>query len=168
MSPVNDVEPDIAAHFGRYHTSIAGIFEKTGGIRPMPRQRSKRSLSLGDREEISRGLVAGLSFRTIASSLKRAPSTISREVNRNGGRTKYRATKADQQAWKSATRPKTCKLVANRALARTVERRLEQNWSPEQIAGWLKRTYPDDENFQVSHETIYRSLFIQCADQACS
>jgi IS30 family transposase len=118
-------------------------------------------LTLPEREEISRGLVAGLSFQAIAQSLDRAPSTISREVNRNGGIRRYRASDADQAAWDRARRPKTCKLVQNRDLALIVAIKLKKLWSPRQIAGWLKRSYPDDENLHVSHETIYRSLFIQ-------
>ena len=132
-----------------------------GGVSPPARKRSRLSLTLSDREEISRGLVAGQSLRSIAASLGRAPSTISREINRNGGRRRYRASEADQAAWGRALRPKHCKLVVNRALARIVAKKLKLHWSPEQIAGWLKRTYPDDESFHVSHETIYRSLFIQ-------
>jgi IS30 family transposase len=118
-------------------------------------------LSLAEREEISRGIVSGRSLRSIAASLHRAPSTISREINRNGGRQQYRATVADQAAWDRAHRPKTCKLAQNPALARIVASKLQLAWSPRQIAGWLKRTYPDDETYQVSHETIYRTLFIQ-------
>jgi IS30 family transposase len=119
------------------------------------------ALTLSEREEISRGVVAGLSIRSIASELGRAPSTVSREVNRNGGRRHYRANTADQAAWDLAHRPKTCKLVQNRALARIVAQKLQLEWAPEQIAGWLKCTYPDDESYKVSHETIYKSLFIQ-------
>jgi IS30 family transposase len=119
------------------------------------------ALTLSEREEISRGLVAGQSIRSIATGIGRAPSTISREINRNGGRSGYRASEADQAAWDRARRPKTCKLVANRALAHRVASKLRRQWSPQQIAGWLKRIYPEDENGQVSHETIYRSLFIQ-------
>jgi IS30 family transposase len=119
------------------------------------------ALRLAEREEISRGVVAHRSLRAIAASLGRSPSTVSRELRRNGGRRCYRAGKADQAAWDRARRPKTCRLVQNRALARTVAEKLELEWSPEQIAGWLKRRYPDNENDQVSHETIYRSLFIQ-------
>jgi IS30 family transposase len=151
----------IARLFDRGHSSIQGIFMQTGGIRPASRRRSSRSLTLEEREEISRGVVAERSIRSIAASLSRSPSTISREIHRNGGRLCYRASKADQAAWDRACRPKTCKLVANRALARIVAKQLQLEWSPEQIAGWLKRTYPDDESYQVSHETIYRSLFIQ-------
>ena len=106
-------------------------------------------------------MVAGQSIRSIAVSLKRHPSTVSREINRNGGRQHYRASKADQSAWDRAHRPKTCKLAHNRALANTVAKKLQLEWSPRQIAGWLKRTYPDDETYQVSHETIYRTLFVQ-------
>jgi IS30 family transposase len=118
-------------------------------------------LSLAEREEISRGVVADQSLRSIAASLGRAPSTISREILRNGGRRRYRATKADTATWDRAKRAKTCKLVQYPALARKVEQKLKQLWAPEQIAGWLKRTYPNNEKLQVSHETIYKSLFIQ-------
>jgi IS30 family transposase len=151
----------IARHFGRSHSSIQGILSRTGGIRPPKRTRSRLALSLAEREEISRGVVAGQSLCSIAVSLGRTPSTVSREVNRNGGRRRYRANKAEQAAWDRAHRSKTCKLVQNRSLARIVASKLKKRWSPEQIAGWLKRTYPDDEYYQVSHETIYRSLFIQ-------
>ena len=151
----------IAAHFDRHHTSIRGILARTGGIRPAQRKRSCFALTLAEREEISRGLVADQSVRTIAKSLDRAPSTISREIKRNGGRYDYRANGADQAAWDRARRPKTCKLVANRALAGIVAKKLQLEWSPEQIAGWLKRRFPNDESYQVSHEIIYRSLFIQ-------
>jgi IS30 family transposase len=151
----------IARLFDRGHSSVQRILSETGGIRPPTRSRSRLSLTLAEREEISRGVVAGHSLRSIATSLGRAPSTVSREVNRNGGHRYYRASKADQVAWDRAHRPKRCKLVENRALARIVAKKLKRLWSPEQIAGWLKRTYPDDENFQVSHETIYRSLYIQ-------
>jgi len=152
---------EIARLFDRGHSSIQGVLAESGGIRPRSRSRSQRALSLAEREEISRGMVAGWSLRAIAASLDRAPSTVSREINRNEGRRRYRASRADQAAWDRARRPKTCKLVKNRALARVVARKLRDLWSPEQIAGWLKYAYPDDENFQVSHETIYKSLFIQ-------
>ena len=151
----------IARHFGRSHSSIQGILARTGGIRPPQRQRSGRALTLAEREEISRGVVAGQSLRSIAASLHRAASTVSREINRNGGRRQYRANKADQAAWDRAHRPKRCKLAQNRALACIVASKLQLQWAPRQIAGWLKRIYPDDENYQVSHETIYKSLFIQ-------
>jgi IS30 family transposase len=152
---------EIAGLFDRGHSSIHRILNETGGIRPQQRHRSSRALSLAEREEISRAVVAGQSIRTIAARLGRAPSTVSRELQRNGGRASYRANLADQAAWDRAHRPKQCKLVENRALARTVSDKLRLQWSPEQIAGWLKHTYPRDESCQVSHETIYRSLFIQ-------
>ena len=151
----------IARLFDREHSSVETILRKTGGIRPPQRRRSERALSLAEREEISRGLVAGLSLRSIATSLGRAPSTVCREINRNGGRHRYRAVKADRAAWERARRPKPCKLAKNRTLSRLVTVKLQQDWSPEQIAGWLKRSHPDDENGRVSHETIYRSLFVQ-------
>lgn len=151
----------IAQLFNRNHSSIQGILARTGGIRPPPRRRSKLALTLAEREEISRSVVAGQSIRSIAAALGRAPSTVSREIQRNGGLEAYRATQADQAAWDRSRRPKTCKLVQNRMLARVVAIKLQQQWAPQQIAGWLKHVYPDDESFQVSHETIYRSLFIQ-------
>ena len=151
----------IAKLFDRHHSAIQGILSSSGGIRPPQRRRTRRTLTLAEREEISRGVVAGLSLRSIAASLGRAPSTISREINRNGGRRQYRASNADQAAWDRAHRPKTCKLAQNRALAHIVAEKLQLQWSPRQIAGWLKYTYPDDETYQVSHETIYRTLFIQ-------
>jgi IS30 family transposase len=151
----------IGRHFGRSHSSIQNILSQTGGIRPPQRRRSRLALTLAEREEISRGVIAGFSIRSIAVSLGRAPSTVSRELRRNGGRRRYRASTADQAAWDRARRPKTCKLVENRALVRIVAQKLQKFWAPEQIAGWLKRTYPNDENYQVSHETIYKSLFIQ-------
>lgn len=152
---------DIARLFDRGHSSIQRILSESGGMRPQQRVRSRLALSLSEREEISRGLVAGCSMRSIAASLGRAPSTVSRELRRNGGCESYRASNADRAAWDQAHRPKSCKLARNPALARIVARKLKMLWSPEQIAGWLKYTYPDDENYQVSHETIYRTLFIQ-------
>jgi IS30 family transposase len=151
----------IAGLFDRGHSSIQRILAESGGIRPAERRRSTLALTLSEREEISRGLVAGSSIRSIAASLGRAPSSISREIRRNGGPGGYRAAPADQAAWDRARRPKAGKLVQNRALAHLVASKLCREWSPEQIAGWLKRTYADDETHQVSHETIYRSLFIQ-------
>jgi IS30 family transposase len=151
----------IAQLFDRNHSSVQGILAETGGIRPAQRRRSRLALTLAEREEISRAVVAGHSIRSIASLLGRAPSTISREIKRNGGHESYRAAQADRAAWDRAHRPKICKLAENRTLARIVAGRLQLQWSPEQIAGWLKHTYPDDETLQVSHETIYRSLFIQ-------
>lgn len=151
----------IAKLFDRHHPSIARILGESGGIRPRERCRSASALTLGEREEISRGVVEGRSIRSIAASLSRAPSTVSREIRRNGGPERYRASRADHAAWDRALRPKVCKLVRNQPLAHRVAIKLQRNWSPEQIAGWLKHTHPDDETNQVSHETIYRSLFIQ-------
>ena len=151
----------IARLFGRHHPSIRGVLAQSGGIRPAPRRRFRLALTLAEREDISRSVVAGHTIRSMAVSLGRAPSTISREIGRNGGRQGYRASEADQAAWDRARRPKSCRLVENRALARIVAEKLQLEWSPEQIAGWLKRRFPHDEHYQVSPETIYRSLFIQ-------
>ena len=147
--------------FDRPSSSIFNMLAPTGGIQPSPRRRSRLALTLAEREEISRGVASHLSLRTIAARLRRAPSTISRELNRNGGYDNYRATQADQTAWDRARRPKRCKLACNRILNRAVATKLKLQWSPQQIAGWLKREYPEDESHHVSHETIYRSLFIQ-------
>ena len=151
----------IARLFDRGHSSVQRILGETGGIRPPQRRRSGLALTVAEREEISRGIARQLSMRAIACQLCRSPSTVSREIGRNGGLQHYRASQAEQAARDRARRPKRCKLAQNRALARIVASKLQLNWSPDQIAGWLKRTYPDDENDQVSHETIYRSLFIQ-------
>lgn len=152
----------IAQLFNRAHTSVQGILARTGGLRPPQRSRSAKALTLAEREEISRFLAEGWSLRWIASKLGRAPSTISRELARNGGRREaYRAVQADDAAWDRAHRSKPCKLVENRSLARIVSDKLRLLWSPEQIAGWLKHTYPCNQSLHVSHETIYRSLFIQ-------
>lgn len=151
----------IARLFDRYHTSIQGIFSAAGGVRPARRTRSSMALSLSEREEISRGIASDESMRSIATRLGRAPSTISREIQRNGGDGKYRAARADKKAWERACRPKSCKLAGSPWLRRAIEIKLRVNWSPEQIAGWLKREHPGDESKHVSHETIYRSLFIQ-------
>jgi IS30 family transposase len=151
----------IAQLFNRNHSSVQRILAETGGIRPAQRRRSQLALALAEREEISRSLAAGHSIRRIAGLLRRAPSTISREINRNGGQDGYRASCADEAAWSRSHRPKNCKLIDNPALARIVAGKLRLQWSPEQIAGWLKHTYPGNEDYQVSHETIYRSLFIQ-------
>jgi transposase, IS30 family len=156
-----DTLHQIAQLFDRHHPSIARILGETGGIRPAPRCRSRWALTLAEREEISRAVVAGQPMRAIAAQLGRAPSTISREIKRNGGHEGYRASRADQAAWDRGRRPKTCKLAQNRALAHLVADKLQLQWSPEQIAGWLKQSYPDDTSCQVSPETIYRSLFIQ-------
>ena len=147
--------------FGRTSSAIFAHLRPHGGIRPKPRRRSRRLLSMHEREEISRGIASGVSLRSIAAGLHRAPSTISRELTRNGGHRRYRAAAADKRAWDRALRPKTCKLARHDKLRQLVAAKLEGNWSPEQIAGWLKHTYPDDEDYRVSHETIYRSLFVQ-------
>ncbi len=151
----------IAQLFDRNHSSVEGILAQAGGIQPALRHRSRLVLTLAEREDISRSVAAGQSIRSIATSLGRAPSTISREIKRNGGQECYRASQADQAAWDRACRPKICKLAENRTLAHIVANKLQLLWSPEQIAGWLKHIYPDDTSRQVSHETIYRSLFIQ-------
>jgi transposase, IS30 family len=151
----------IARLFNRRHSSIRGVLAQSGGIRPAPRRRSCRALTLAEREEISRSVVAGHTIRSMAVSLGRAPSTIGRELRRNGGRQGYRASQADEAAWARARRPKRCKLAQNRVLARLVAEKLQLEWSPEQIAGWLKHRFLDDKRYQVSPETIYRSLFIQ-------
>jgi len=147
--------------FGKSSSSIFSHLSPSGGIRPRERRRSRLSLTLSEREEISRGMVAASSIRSIADSLGRAPSTVSREINRNGGRKWYRAAAADKRAWTEALRPKRCKLAQHPCLRLAVERKLKHNWAPEQIAGWLKCRYPDNKVYHVSHETIYRSLFVQ-------
>ncbi|WP_070358698.1 IS30 family transposase [Duganella sp. HH105] len=151
----------IAQLFDRNHSSIQPILAETGGIRPAPRHRSRLALTLTEREEVSRAVVAGVSIRAIAARIGRAPSTISRELQRNGGRTQYRAVQADQHAWDQARRPKHCKLAENRMLANMVTSKLQLQWSPEQVAGWLRQLFPSYEEYHVSHETIYRSLYIQ-------
>ncbi len=151
----------IAKLFDRGHGSIAGILSKTGGIRPPKRLRSRIALTLSEREEISRGLATSQSMRAIAIRLSRSPSTVCREINRNGGYYHYRATHAEQAAWNRARRPKLCKLICNKPLSRMVAKKLRLQWSPQQIAGWLKRGNPADEGCRVSHETIYRTLYIQ-------
>ena len=147
--------------FGKPSSSIFFQLAPYGGIRPAPRRRSRLALTLSEREEISRGIVAQQSIRSMASLLGRPASTVSREVRRNGGYDQYRATLADERAWARARRPKRCKLARHPPLCREVARRLGLNWSPEQITGWLKRGHPGDGSCQVSHETIYRSLFVQ-------
>jgi IS30 family transposase len=151
---------DIARFFDRFHSSIQGIIAKTGGIRPQEKTRSALCLTPQEREEISRGLSSQLSIRQIAEQLNRSPSTVSREVNRNGGRKLYRPNKADTAAWERAKRPKPCKLLLNKALAKLVAMKLNRSWSPQQIAGWLMRTY-SNKDLHVSHETIYKTLYVQ-------
>ncbi len=154
----------IGRAFGKPSSSIYGQIAPYGGIRPKPRRRSRLALTLAEREEISRGIVLGQSLRVIAESLGRSPSTVSREISRNGGDSRYRAVVADQSAWDRSRRAKPCKLACNRLLRYKVERKLRLNWSPKQIAGWLKRQHPEDESYHVSHETIYRSFFVQARE----
>ena len=147
--------------FDRPSSSIFVQLAPTGGIRPAPKKRSEISLTLSEREEISRGVAAKQSMRRIASNLDRSPSTVSREIRRHGGLDRYRASQADKAAWDRAKRPKVCKLASHPELRDSVADKLTQNWSPVQIAGWLKREHPGDKSRQVSHETIYQTLFIQ-------
>jgi IS30 family transposase len=137
------------------------LLKRHGGIAPPIRRRSASSLTLAEREDISRGIACGSSIRGIAQGLHRCASTISREVARHGGRAQYRANEADQQAWESALRPKPCLLATHTTLREIVASKLMQDWSPEQVSGWLKWQFPKDEGLCVSHETIYRSLFLQ-------
>jgi IS30 family transposase len=151
----------IGRRFNRASSSIYPLLARTGGIRPPERVRSRLALTLIEREEISRGLRGEMSLRSIARSLKRPASTISREVRRNGGTKDYRAAPSDAAAWDRSYRPKPCKLAGNAYLCHAISAKLTRKWSPQQIAGWLMREHPDDEGKRVSHETIYRSLFIQ-------
>ena len=153
---------DIARALERRNKSgVYRILAVNGGIAPAPRRRAPIALRLEEREEISRGVAAGRSIRRIAQDLGRAPSTISREIRRNGGCSAYRASEADTGAWERALRPKPCRLACHARLRWRVAHKLALQWSPEQISGWLKRQFPADQSMQVSHETIYRSLFIQ-------
>lgn len=151
----------IARRLGRESSSVRTMIEDCGGVRPVPRRRHPRHLSVMEREEISRGVAAGESLRSIAGRLGRAPSTVCREVTRNGGRHRYRAQRADRAAQRRAKRPKVSKLAHNSSLRGLVEEKLAAWWSPQQISGWLTDAYPDDEEMRVSHETIYLSLFVQ-------
>jgi IS30 family transposase len=152
---------DIARALKKPPGSIHGMLEATGGFSPPQRRRRRGALTPDEREEISRGLATGESLRAIARRLGRPASTVCREVNRNGGRRNYRATKADERAWEKARRLKRCLLAMNERLRDMVARKLREDWSPQQISGWLKREYPDDEVMHISHETIYRTLFVQ-------
>lgn len=151
----------IGRAFDKPSSSIYFQVAPHGGIRPAPRRRSRLALTLAEREEISRGIAAARSMRLMARLLGHSPSTVSREIKRNGGYDRYRAADADKNAWRRARRPKRCKLANNPQLRWAVVSKLELNWSPEQIAGWLKRAYPENESCRVSHETIYRSLYVQ-------
>ena len=152
---------EIGRAFGKSHVVIHFLLARHGGIAPTARRRSVLRLTLAEREDISRGIASGSSIRNIAKGLQRAVSTVSREVARHGGRPQYRASDADQQAWESALRPKACLLAIHVKLRTIVASKLILDWSPEQVSGWLKTEYPEDESMRVSHETIYRSLFIQ-------
>jgi IS30 family transposase len=152
---------DIARALERTKGAIHHVLAFKGGIAPVARRRCPVALALDEREEISRGIAAGRSIRRIAASLRRSPSTVSREVARHGGRGAYRAAEADARAWELALRPKPCRLASHRQLRWRVAEKLALDWSPEQISGWLKREFPADEGLRVSHETIYRSLFVQ-------
>jgi len=152
---------DIAGALARTKGAIHHVLALNGGIAPVARRRGPVALVLAEREEISRGIAAGRSIRRIAANLGRSPSTVSREVARHGGRSAYRATEADTRTWERALRPKRCRLASHPELRWCVAEKLALDWSPEQISGWLKRAFPGDEGLRVSHETIYRSLFIQ-------
>jgi transposase, IS30 family len=150
-----------ARELGLCTGTVRAYLLRCGGIRPDPRRRAAGRLTLAEREEISRGLAAGYSLRTIATALGRAPSTVSREVAAHGGAGRYRAARADREAWTRAARPKACKLATLPGLRDKVEEKLQRRWSPQQIAGWLKLTSPTSPEMQVSHETIYRTLYVQ-------
>jgi transposase, IS30 family len=156
-----DSMKEIGRLFDRGHTTVQRILTQDGGIRPRERKRSPSALTLIEREVISRGLASQLSMRAIAAQLGRSPSTVSREIDRNGGYASYRASSAENAALQRALRPKACKLADRPQLVRIITAKLQRHWSPEQIAGWLKRRYPDRERYHVSHETIYKTLFIQ-------
>jgi len=155
----------IAEKVGISGPAVFVHLEKHGGIRPVPKTRSETRLTLEEREEISRGIAAGMSIRKIAGELGRSPSTVSREIARNGGSRRYRAARADAAAWQRAERPKPCKLALNGRLRHRVALKLAQAWSPEQISGWLFKSFPDEETMHVSHETIYKTLYIQSRGQ---
>jgi IS30 family transposase len=151
----------VAAILGRYPSAIRALQQASGGVRPEPRRRRAGSLSLSEREEISRGLSAGHPLRAIAGELGRAPSTVCREVSRNEGPARYRACVAERGAWRRARRPKAAKLATCQRLRDVVEAKLELRWSPQQIASWLPSRYPADLEMRVSHETIYLALYVQ-------
>ena len=160
----------IGRAFGKPSSSIYFQVAPHGGIRPAARQRSRLALALSEREEISRGITAHQSTRSIANVLGRSPSTVSREIGRNGGYDRYRAALADENAWIRARRPKRCKLANNPGLRQAVVRKLRLNWAPEQIAGWLKRAYPEDESYQVSQRqsiAVYLFRPAGCLRKSC-
>jgi IS30 family transposase len=152
---------DIARALERGFLAVRGVVAAAGGFPPAARRRSRLALTLAEREEISRGLAHGGTLRAMGRVLGRAPSTISREVRRHDGRRGYRAAVADVRAWARSRRPKPCRFATRPALCEAVAAKLTANWSPQQIAGWLRRAFPDNPEMHVSHETIYRSLFVQ-------
>jgi IS30 family transposase len=151
----------IGESLNRGASSVFRVLRREGGFEPRSRRRAARALQAAEREEISRGLAAGLSIREIARRLERAASTVSREIGRNGGRHGYRGADADAQAWRRATRPQPCLLARRPRLRNWVAERLQRDWSPRQIAVGLQRSFPHDGSMRLSHETIYRSLFVQ-------
>ncbi len=151
---------DIGRALDRAPGTIHETIRPYGGVVPSERRRGRLTLTVSEREEISRGVAAGESARRVAARLGRSPSTITREFTRHGGRRGYRAGEADKRAWANSTRPQICKLTRNPALSGLVADKLGQDWSPEQIAGWLNTRFPRDQTIRVSHETIYQSLFI--------
>lgn len=154
---VSDIARALTCPGARVHHVLACA----GGIVPAIRRRSSRALRIEEREEISRGIAAGDSVRRIAARLRRPACTVSRELARNGARGEYRASKADELAWERARRPKQCRLITNPELRYLVAGKLSAYWSPEQISGWLKQQFPTDSSMRVSHETLYRTLFVQ-------
>jgi len=152
---------DIGRALGKHPACIFAFLAVQGGIARTPRRRAVRALRSDEREQISRGLAAQASLRALARSLGRSPCSISREVARNGGRRHYRAVAAETRAWRRAKRPKRCRLAGEPKLRALVAAKLARDWSPAQIAGWLKRTYPEEPRMHISHETIYRTLYVQ-------
>ena len=152
---------EIGAALGKHLSSIFDVVARDGGIVRAERRRSPLALRFFEREEISRGIVAGASMRQIAAAIQRSPSSVCREIARHGGRARYRAAEAESEAWERARRPKRCLLARHGKLQRIVASKLQLDWSPEQISGWLKAQFADDRAMRISHETIYRSLFLQ-------
>lgn len=161
MWRLGHTQSEIARSFERSQGGIRNVIQQTGGYSPPDQQRSTRQLRIDERETISIGLASGLSIRSIAAELGRSPSTVSREINRNGAPETYRAVAAEKRAWQCAQRPKTCKLQKKARLRRLIAGKLALDWSPQQIAGWLKATYPANPEMHISHETIYKSLYVQ-------
>lgn len=152
---------EIGRALGRHLSSIFEVVAREGGVLRAERSRSPLALTLSEREEISRGIVAGASLRQIATAIERSPSSVCREIARHGGRARYRAAEADARAWNRARRPKSCLLARHGRLQRIVASKLQLDWSPEQISGWLRAQFADEATMRISHETIYRSLFLQ-------